>query len=184
MDRAASPNPLRQPHAALADLCDGLFSDVAFLEACPRLEPDQLPAAAGRLLAHREHMTSALERHYGKPVDLHVVTELRDGDYYRRRILLTLRGEPTIVELGIVRISLRYLTEPVRSEVLSQGAPLGDILIRHNVLRRISPRWYFEFPGGTPIAATWGGGSGTYGRVGTIYCDDEPAIDLLECIRP
>jgi len=180
---------LRQPHAALADLCDGFFDEVEFVYDCPRLTAEQIPPPLDRLLVHREHMTARLEAYYGQPVDLHVLAEQREDDRYARKIALTLRGLPTVVEFGIASIRLHYLPEAARAAVLQRREPLGDILIRHNVLRRISPRWYFRFPPDTPIAtallgeaAEHGGDRPVIGRVGTIYCDEEPAIELLEVV--
>lgn len=173
---------LRQPHAALADLCDGLFDQLDQLTAARRIEPEALPEPARALLVHREHMTAVLERHFRAPVDLRVLRELRGERYYARRIELTLRSTAQLVEVGAVWIDMRRLPPPAAAEVLSKHAPLGDILIRHNVLRRISPRWYFEFDAQTEIARAFGGTAPVYGRVGTIYCDDEPAIELLEVV--
>lgn len=173
---------LRQPHAALADLCDGLFDDLDQLAAAQRVEPAALPAPARALLVHREHMTAVLERHFGAPVELRVLRELRGERHYARRIELTLRPRGELVEVGAVWIEMRHLPPAAAAEVLSKHVPLGEILIRHNVLRRISPRWYFEFPAQTQIARAFRGGGRAYGRVGTIYCDDEPAIELLEVV--
>lgn len=185
MNKPTAATPLRQPHAALADLCDGFFDNVDFLASCPRFEPENLPERARKLLVHREHMTLALGEHFGAPVELRVLAERRNDEFYSRKILLTPRGANTIAELGIVRLGLRYLAPAVRDEILAGVAPLGDILIRHEVMRRISPRWYFAFPPSTPIAAAFErAGATAHGRVGTIYCDDEPAIDLLECVAP
>ena len=83
-----------------------------------------------------------------------------------------------------MRIDLSYTPEIVREAILERRTPLGDILIRHNVLRRIEPRWYLRVSGGCSmfsetIAATTGD---TFGRVGTIYCNDQPAIELLEVV--
>jgi chorismate-pyruvate lyase len=174
---------LRQPHAALADLCDGFFDDVAFVDACPRLSSDELPAIARKLLVHRDHMTSVLESHFGRAVALNVLAHEQNATHYTRKITLTLADDPRMVEFGIVRIDLSYVPAAVRDEILARARPLGEILIRHNVLRRISPRWYFRFPAQTPVAQTFGpAGLDAYGRVGTIYCNEEPAIDLLEVV--
>lgn len=165
------------------DLCDGFFEDLSFLSSCRRLAPEEMPETARRLLVHREHMTAVLQRHYGQSVQLHVLRDELDDGHYARKILLTLPGRETIVELGIVRMDFRYVGEPIKQEILSRQAPLGDILIRHNVLRRISPRWYFEFSADTPIAREIGRADApAYGRVGTIYCDEEPAIEVLEVV--
>lgn len=176
---------LRQPHAALADVCDGFFDGVAFVADCPRLERDELPPLARRLLAHREHMTRVLAEHYGAPITLRVLREESGANHYARMIVLS-RGEGgPVVEFGIVRMDLGCVAPDVRAEILAKSAPLGDILIRHNVLRRISPRWYFRFPPTTPIARAFGGdGVEAFGRVGMIYCDEEPAIELLEVVAP
>lgn len=173
---------LRQPHAALADLCDGFFGELAFLERCPRLEAEELPAGARRLLVHHEHMTTVLREVYGRPVELVVQAQRQDDYEYARRVVLRLAGTERIVEVGVVRIDLRFTSPSVQAEILSRREPLGDILTRHGVLRRISPRWYFRFPGGTPIADAFGGGAEAFGRVGTIYCDEQPAIELLEVV--
>jgi hypothetical protein len=52
------------------------------------------------------------------------------------------------------------------------------------VLRRIKPRWFMRFPGGGPLLTFFGDTTGRpmYGRIGTIYCNEEPAIDLLEIV--
>lgn len=174
---------LRQPHAALADLCDDFFDDLAFVDACPRVGADELPPLARKLLVHREHMTVVLEAHFGAPPELRVLAERRDAQHYARHVLLTAGSDARVVEVGVMRLNLDCVGEAVRSEVLEKRRPLGEILIRHDVLRRISPRWYFRFPTGTPIAAAFAPGDGPiFGRVGVIYCDEEPAIELLEVV--
>lgn len=175
---------LRQPHAALADLCDGFFDDLAFVDACLRVGADELPPLARKLLVHREHMTVVLEAHFGAPAVLRVLAERRDAQHYARHVLLTVGADARVVEVGVMQMNLDCVSEAVRSEVLDQRRPLGEILIRHDVLRRISPRWYFRFPKGTPIAAAFASGEESiFGRVGVIYCDEEPAIELLEVVK-
>ncbi len=173
---------LRQPHAALADLCDGFFDDITWVYDCPRMCEADLPEPQRTLLVHRDHMTERLEAWCGRPVELHVLAEEQDDAFYSRKILLTPAGSERPVELGIVRLNFAYIADDVRREILSREAPLGDILIRHGVLRRISPRWYFRFPAGSPVARQLAPGREVVGRVGTIYCDEEPAIDLLEIV--
>jgi chorismate-pyruvate lyase len=172
---------LRQPHAALADLCDGFFADVGFVDACPRLEAHELPAAARHLLVHREHMTLRLAEHYGAAPTLHVLQSTVHPDRYARKITLHVPGRPRPVEFGIVHIRLDPLASAVRDAILAGQTPLGELLIAHGVMRRVSPRWYFQFPADTPIGGLLGPAGG-FGRVGTIYCDEEPAIELLEVV--
>lgn len=175
---------LRQPLAALADICDGFFPDLAFVDSCVRLESDALPQPARRLLVHRDHMTVVLREHAGTELDLSVLQQECDAEEYAREILLTTREpSPRVVEFGIVRMRLLDIPPAARAEIVDARTPLGDILIRHNVMRRISPRWYFRFPADTSISRTFGNfETPTYGRLGTIFCNEEPAIDVLEVV--
>ena len=81
-------------------------------------------------------------------------------------------------------LNFRYMSDAVRNEILAKRTPLGAILINHNVHRRIKPRWFMRFAPRGPIL-NWFGETGDqpmYGRIGTIYCDEEPAIELLEIV--
>jgi hypothetical protein len=62
---------------------------------------------------------------------------------------------------------------------------LGAVLIKHNVLRRVKPRWFMSFPKDGPVMALFGPSEHVgpaYGRIGTIYCDGEPAIEVMEIV--
>jgi len=52
------------------------------------------------------------------------------------------------------------------------------------VLRRIKPRWFLQFPPGGAVLKMFRAveSQPLYGRIGTIYCNDEPAIELLELV--
>jgi hypothetical protein len=88
------------------------------------------------------------------------------------------------VEWGIARLHLRYLSQQVQDEVLARRSPLGSILIRHNVHRRVKPRYFARFPARSHVIELFGEQNlqPLYGRIGMIYCDDEPAIELLEIV--
>lgn len=169
------------------------FLPVEELHAQP-VPAEQLTNVFGQLLAHNEHMTVRLAQHHGAPVRLEVQEVKRSGDDYLRRILLRVPAcaesaqQPATakpVEFGIVHLSLNLVEEPVRREILAQSAPLGDILIRHNVFRRIEPRWYYRFGPASCVRREMGMSpqEPLYGRVGTIHCDGRPAIELLEVVR-
>lgn len=118
-------------------------------------------------------------------IDYHAATEAL-GDLYCRRIVLTLSGADRVVEFGVVRIDLAFTSPAVRERIIERKTPLGDILIGHEVLRRIEPRWYLKVEGSCPLltgANTLGDGA-AFGRVGTIYCHGAPAIELLEIVTP
>ena len=175
-------------HATLMELCAPFIPPGAPFEPdCTVVQPEEIPHPDDQLLVHHEHMTVALERFHSSPVDVHVQDEHRsaDGDLYSRRIYLTPRAAPDkVVEWGIVRLDFRYMDDTVRDEILFKRMPLGAILIKHNVHRRVKPRFFLRFPPVGPVLNLFGARESrpVYGRLGTIYCDEEPAIELLEIV--
>ncbi|MDB5331409.1 MAG: hypothetical protein JWP03_2560 [Phycisphaerales bacterium] len=167
--------------AALLDLCR-TFAPQDFRPECVVVHPDGIPHPADQLLVHHEHMTIVLEKHHGRPVDVHVLDEQLTGDSYIRKISLTPIGSDKVVEWGIVRLNFRYMSAQVREEILAKKLPLGAILIKHNVHRRIKPRYFLRFPENGQVLKlfTPNCDQAAWGRLGTIFCDDEPAIELLE----
>jgi chorismate-pyruvate lyase len=147
--------------------------------------PD-MPEPYRRLLAHTHHMTVTVEAHYGQPVDVRVLESGRDGDQYHRRIVLTLHGTNRIVQYGLVRINLGLLDRPVREEIVEQRTPLGRILIEHNVLRRVEPTAFLRVEPGKTLCAHMALARRytLYGRTGVIFCNDQPAIAVLELLAP
>lgn len=169
--------------AMLRALCDGLV-DIASLDAAATIVSDAMvPDPFRQLLVHSEHMTTRLERHCGRAVALSVLSSRRDGDSYRRMILLRPKDKPGAVEFGIVRIDLRQIAADVKRDILDQVAPLGEVLIRHNVLRRVEPRFYLRFAPTAPFMKHFRPGlTATYGRLAVIHYDTQPAIELLEVV--
>ena len=173
--------------AALQDLCRP-FASATFCPECVIVQPDQIAYPQDQLLVHHEHMTVVLEKHHGETVDVHVLEEHLDagGDIYTRKICLTTRNGGKPVEWGVVKLDFRYMDPQVRAEILKKELPLGAILIKHDVLRRIKPNWFLRFPPDGPLVRWFGAPPGPgqpyYGRVGTIYCNEEPAIQLLEIV--
>jgi chorismate-pyruvate lyase len=160
-----------------------LFQDDG-LEATPVL-PASLPDVFQGLLVHQEHMTLRLARHHGGPVRLHVLANRHTNADYARRILLSTHEPPRFVEFGLVRIALDATPPAARDEIIRGEAPLGDILIRHDVMRRIVVRWLYEFGPQSSIRPLLelDAAAPLYGRVGTIYVAGAPAIELLEVVR-
>jgi hypothetical protein len=177
-----------EPDAAALAVLRGLYAPLrggAALEpTCVVVQPDEIPQPADALLVHHEHMTEVLHRRYGNPVDVTVLDESLDDDRYTRKVTLTLSGGGPVVEWGVVRLNFRYMSDAVRDEILAKRIPLGAILIKHDVHRRIKPRWFMRFPARGPTLTWFGdaGGEALYGRIGTIYCDEQPAIELLEIV--
>ncbi len=168
----------------LSRLTDGLV-DPNCEPACWELvTPDAIPAPARDLLVHRNHMTTTLEAFHGTPAQLTVLQHLHQGQVYQRSIVLTLGATDRVVEFGVVRIDLALMSNAVRSAIVDQRRPLGEILISENVLRQIEPQWFLRFPAGRalPTGFDRDGDGDLYGRVGTIHCDGKPAITLLEIV--
>jgi hypothetical protein len=172
--------------SALTELCRPFIPNGEFNPQCAVVQPDEIPFPQDQLLVHHDHMTVVLERHHHAPVEVHVLDERLDGDFYTRKISLTPAGRPDdVVEWGIVRLDFRYMAKEVRDEILRKELPLGAILIKHDVLRRIKPRFFLRFPPGGPVLGLFGDAKTSepeYGRIGTIYCNEEPAIELLEIV--
>lgn len=148
------------------------------------VRPDAVPAPFDRLLVHDEHMTERLRDFHGVGVELRVLAEQTRPELYSREILLTLPGSGQVVEYGVARVHLGFVADPVRAEVLARRRPLGDILVQNDVLRRIEPKWFYRFSADANVVGHFRSAVGpeVYGRVGTIFCDDAPAIELLEIV--
>ena len=161
------------------------FSD---LEELGRFEPsavDNLPPDYRTLLAHTDHMTVALESFHRTPVSVRVLAEWRDEASYARCSLLSRQTDRAIVQFGIMRIWLADLPAAAQAEITTKLAPLGRVLIEHNVLRevelialwRIDPgpvlRQHLQVSGKTPL----------YGRTAQILVEERPTVQLLEIVK-
>src|SRR5437588_3423820 len=104
--------------AMLLDLC-GPFAHHGFSPECVVVHPDAIPHPEDHLLVHHDHMTIVLEEHHGAPVNVHVLEEHLSGDSYTRMISLTPGDSDKVVEWGIVRLNLKYVSDEVRQEILS-----------------------------------------------------------------
>ena len=138
------------------------------------------------MLAHDHHMTVTMESYHKTPVDVVVLDQTSDGGLYCRKILLVKEGTDFPVQLGLVRFDFQYVTDAVREEILSGEIPLGRVLINHNVLRHIDLGAILRITAGPAMAShlKMENGQTTYGRLATIFCNNQPAVDLLEVSRP
>ena len=175
-------NPLDELNALTA-----LFPEPEPLIACAEHVPaPALPRVYREMLAHEYHMTVTMEDYYKCPVDVKILKRRLEGDIYSREILLLKHGTDQVVQFGIVRLDLRYVTQQVRDEILSGDTPLGRVLINHDVLRHIHLGALLRITVGKPLARYLGIETGdvTYGRLATIFCNQLPAVDLLEIPAP
>lgn len=157
-----------------------LFTRIEHIPASTTPEPYR------RLLVHDHHMTVAMEEFYHSPVEVRVLSQRIDGEVYSRKIILIKSGTNQVVQFGIVRFDLRYITAPVRAEILRGDVPLGRILINHNVLRHIDLGAILQIEPGPELCDLFhvSGCPTIYGRLATIFCNRKPAVDLLEIAAP
>jgi chorismate-pyruvate lyase len=148
--------------------------------------PADLPAPCRPLLLHSGHMTEVLERHHGGTLSVHPYRIHREGDLYGRRLDLRAAGVGGPVMTGIMIFNLALVAKAVRDEIVAAASPLGEILIRHRILRRVVPDAYLEFDAADPLLRRFGlpAPQPAYGRLATIDCNRRPAVDLLEIVRP
>ena len=158
-------------------------SEALFLKA-EHIPSAVTPEPYKSMLVHDHHMTVEMEKHHHCAVDVRVLAHKRDGDLYSREIQLLKHGTETVVQYGIVRFNLSYVTSEVRDEILAEQTPLGRILINHNVLRHIDLGAILELTAGQRLARQFRMpvGGVTYGRLATIFCNRQPAVDLLEIL--
>ena len=150
------------------------------------IPPEEVPQPYHDLLVHEHHMTVTVEAHHGDLVNVHILQRRQDGEYYARQILLTLQKSGKVVQFGIVRVNLSFVSPEVRAEIVAGKIPFGRILINHNVLRRIEPTAYLRIHP-RHVMMGWFGMSESrpvYGRLAYIHCDGQPAVELCEVVAP
>jgi len=172
----------------LEELIGLFYQDVLEVGSFKQIPAGILPGYARTLLSHNEHMTVTVEEFQGCPIDVEVLEVIEHDTHYSRKIVLRRQSDSKVVLFGIVRLDFRHVDDEVRKEIVSRQTPLGKILIEHNVLRqlqlvglwKIEPgddlRKIFQIAPQSPLSV--------YGRTALIYCDGEPAVELLEVVAP
>lgn len=147
---------------------------------------DECPEQYRAMLDHEAHMTVTVERRHASPVDVVVLQSEKTQTHYLRKILLRRQSDGRVVQYGIVRLALSVLRPDVRDEILAQQTPLGRVLIERNVMRQVQLNALWRVACGEELARHFDVAAGhlTYGRTALIYCDGEPAVELLEIIAP
>ncbi len=161
-----------------------IFPSDAYLASYAFVDAGAVPEPYRTLLVHEHHMTVTVEDHHHSLVDVVVEAEDLQGDAYSRKILLRLQSTGELVMFGLVRIHLQFCSAEVRAKILSKQVPLGRILIENQVMRRIEPTAYLRIEPGPEMQAWFDRSASTYGRLAFIHCDGQPAIELLEVVRP
>jgi hypothetical protein len=167
----------------LEALCDSLPKPVP-VPSYRYVAPDEVPEPFQQLLVHDRHMTMAMETYHHCNITVKVLQRKRNENWYSRQILLLPFGTDKVVQGGLVRIHLPMLDPAVQTAILREDTPLGHVLIDHDVLRHIDIKHYLKFEPG-PALKTWPGftaDQSAYGRLGILYCDLQPAIELFEIV--
>ncbi len=175
------------PSTADLDTLVGLFYDQPDqLATFHQQHHTELPVSYRRLLAHTGHMTVTVEDRHRCAVDVEVLQVLHNETHYSRQILLRRQRDKRVVQFGIVRLALDTIEAPAREEIISQRTPLGRVLIEHGVMRAVQLLGLWQVHCGPQLAKYFGTNLGhvTYGRTALIYCNSEPAVELLEIVAP
>ncbi len=171
----------------LHDLVSLFYADQSSVGRFTEQAASDCPEAYRAMLAHHSHMTVTVERRHECQVDVEVLdSRLTDDNHHLRRILLRRSCDRRIVQFGIVRLALATLQPDVRDEILAEQTPLGRVLIQHNVMRRVQLNALWKVECGRDLASIFSVSPGhlTFGRTALIFCEDEPAVELLEIIAP
>ena len=174
------------PAPDLETLLSLFYQDITQFGTIAATPADEMPAVARKLLDHEHHMTVTVEDYHNCEVDVQVLETLFDGQAYSRKILLTKQTDSTVVQFGIVRLHFEFLATHIQQEIMAEETPLGRILINHNVLRRVELSQLWKIQVGQDLAELFRITPNTivYGRTAWIYCNGEPAIELLEIVTP
>ena len=129
-------------------------------------------------------MTVTVEAWHNSLVEVKVLEERRDTEYYARRIVLALQRDGKPVQFGIMRIRLTGLPQIVRMEIESQALPLGRIMIRHHMMRQVELSGLWRVAAGPELCKhlKLERGSVVFGRTARIFVDKSPAVELLEIV--
>jgi chorismate-pyruvate lyase len=147
---------------------------------------EDLPPNYRKLLAHNDHMTVALEAWHKSRVSVTALNEWRDESSYARTSLLSRQSDGAVIQFGMMRIWLADLPAAAQEEIAGKSAPLGRVLIEHNVLREVQLASLYRVTPGAELCRLFGlqEPRTTYGRTAFIYCDGYPAVELLEIVGP
>jgi chorismate-pyruvate lyase len=168
----------------LQELVSLFYDSPEDMGVCEEVTGDSLPQSYRTLLDHNAHMTVTVEAFHKSLVDVEVLATNEDDGQYARKILLKRQSDGHVVQFGIVRLQFDYLSDEVRDEIVSQKIPLGRVLIQHNVLREVQLIALWKIDPGPEIRQLFNKppGDTVFGRTALIYCNGEPAIELLEIV--
>lgn len=183
------------PAVDLAELLGVFFESASELADFQLVkDPHKTPEPFQGLLNHQAHMTVTVEAFHGCSVNVRVhrtkygerdvADDASPGRWYAREITLHRQSDQRPVQYGIVRLNIDLLASDVWNEIRSEGIPLGRVLINHGVLREVELCEIWKVVANQHLAGLLERESGQtlYGRTARIFCDNLPAIELLEIV--
>ena len=177
-------NSSRHTMPELSQLIALFYDQPEKLGQFKEVSAEKTPPPFRQLLAHNEHMTVTVEKFHGCNVDVKVLATSNAGNFYSRKILLTRQRDGKVIQYGIVRLNCDYLDDEPANEIKSERIPLGRVLIQHNVLREVQLTSLWRVQPAEELRQLLGlqPGETVYGRTALIYCNGEPAVELLEIV--
>lgn len=179
----STTQPVRPDLQSLLTLFSPSVDSVGVFE---KTAATDLPPYYRQLLDHHDHMTVTQEAVHGCPVAVEVKQRRLSRRHYERKSVLRSTRGGEVLQYCVVRLRFAYLDETVREEIENERIPLGRILIHHNILRRVQMFDVWKISTGPDLRHAFGlsRSATTYGRTALIFCNDEPAVELLEIIAP
>lgn len=177
--------PTESADLEVSSLISLFYDDPSLVGVVTNIDRQDVPVPSHDLLVHNHHMTVTVERFYESKVNVQVIQSRLDQRHYSRKILLARESDGLVVQYGIVRLNLDVLAPAVQEEIQSQETPLGRILINHNVLREVKLVGLCKIEASQELAEYFkiDPGATVFGRTALIFCDGNPAIELLEVVR-
>ena len=140
---SASP-PVRHPPLWAALLKRFYDQTGQPLPELARLEGAEIPQPYRGLLVHSHDMTGTLERFYGQPMGLTVLSRQTKSDAYLREVVLHSADDAHRVEYGVIQIYLDHFHPAARRRVLAEESPLGSILHSEGIGHLSWPQAFFS----------------------------------------
>ena len=105
--------------------------------------------------------------------------------YERKSCCVRLKAAMCCSTASCDSVSL-ILTKPCGKKLRTNAFHWAESLIHHNILRRVQMFALWKITTGPELCQAFGltEPTGTYGRTALIYCNGEPAVELLEIIAP
>ena len=140
------------------------------------LSASELPPAFRKLLTHESGMTATLEKRWGEPMTINLLSDnlsTRCKSLFRL-VALHPQSNPEPVEIAIIRIPLTTFTPKLRILFLEAQRPFGTLLSEAGIRFQARPQAYFSCLADRELSQRTGLKEGTclYGRLNHLLTDE------------